>query len=168
MKKNNFYFDNDEYNELEKTEFVHFIYRKPKIDNSEFSQNSLRIITYNSEEFLPASSIKEFNKYISERMKYLSENMDDDQDKEIYEFSKKTMMNFINEIKSISFPRISLDNTGNVVFEWQQFNDYSMVIILFDADNRIAITGIKKNKAILRFNGILEEGIKFFLNLKNE
>lgn len=168
LMKNNFDFINDSYNELGIPEFVTRNNRKPRINNSEYYSQSLRIIKYSTEEFITSFEVKRFSRFIEERVLYLKENIDEDQDLEVFEMSKETMWNFVKQIKSATFPMISLDNVGNVVFEWRKFNDYDMLLILFDSDDKMSITGIKENRAILRFSGILDEGIRQFLNLKYE
>jgi hypothetical protein len=125
----------------------------------------LTILKFESQTFITPDRYNSYKKGIGERIKYLIENLDEDQDQKIFELSKKTMEKFIEYVKTTEVPLISVDNVGNIIFEWRNYNSYDILIMLFRTDEKLSLTGIKKNKCLLKISGIIEEVSDIFLQL---
>jgi len=109
-----------------------------------------------------------YRKLISERLKYLFDNLDEDQDKEIFNLSKNTVNHFIKYIKTTKTPLVSVDNVGNILFEWRDYNNYNIIMLLFKTNDTISLTGIKQDKCVIKVSGIISEVSDAFLRLINE
>ncbi len=133
------------------------------INESEIPE--LTIIKYESQKIIKKSTAKEYKKAISERLKYLSENLDEDQDLEIFNLSRNTVENFISYIKTTELPLISIDNSGNIIFEWREYNQYEIIMMLFKSDGNISLTGVKEKKCLIKASGIISEVSNVFLQL---
>ena len=109
-----------------------------------------------------------YRKLISERLKYLFDNLDEDQDKEIFNLSKNTVNHFIKYIKTTKTPLVSVDNVGNILFEWRDYNNYNIIMLLFKTNDTISLTGIKQDKCVIKVSGIISEVSDAFLRLIDE
>jgi|GEM_PF-3814877 len=109
-----------------------------------------------------------YRKLISERLKYLFENLDEDQDKEIFNLSKNTVNHFIEYIKTTKTPLVSVDNVGNILFEWRAYHNYNIIMLLFKTNDTISLTGIKQDKCVIKVSGIISEVSDAFLRLIDE
>lgn len=123
---------------------------------------------YNTERNTKKDYLQKYRKSVSERLKYLSDNLDDDQDREIFERSKKVVDKFISYAKTIDNPLISVDNTGYIVFEWRNYHQYDVVMILFKTTENISFVGIKPKEIILKASGIISKITKLFQKIKDE
>ena len=99
----------------------------------------------------------EYKKNVSERLKYLSENLDDDQDEDIFKKSKKIVDKFIGCVKTTDVPLISVDDTGYIVLEWRDYNHYDVVAILFKTTENISYVAVKQKKIVLKGSGLVSE-----------
>lgn len=104
-------------------------------------------------------------KKITERLDYLKDNLDEDQDFEIFNLSKNTVNSFIEYVKNTDLPLMSVDNAGNIIFEWRNYNLYDIVMILFNTNGTMSLTRIKENKSLLQASGELSEISNIFLQL---
>lgn len=109
-----------------------------------------------------------YRKLISERLKYLSDNLDEDQNKEIFNLSKNTVNHFIEYIKTTKTPLVSVDNVGNILFEWRDYHNYNIIMLLFKTNDTVSLTGIKQNKCVIKVSGIISEVSDAFLRLIDE
>ena len=109
-----------------------------------------------------------YRKLISERLKYLFDNLDEDQDKEIFNLSKNTVNHFIEYIKTTKTPLVSVDNVGNILFEWRDYHNYNIIMLLFKTNDTVSLTGIKQNKCVIKVSGIISEVSDAFLRLIDE
>jgi hypothetical protein len=130
---------------------------------------SLPVKNRSVERNVKRENLQEYRKSVSERLMYLSDNLDDDQDREIFERSKKVVDKFIGCVKIIDHPLISVDNTGYIVFEWRNYNQYDVVMVLFKTNENVSLVGLKqKKKTILKVSGLISEIAKFFQKMKDE
>ena len=109
--------------------------------------------------------IKQHSKLISERLKYLFDNLDEDQDKEIFNLSKNTVNHFVGYVKIRKTPLVSVDNVGNIVFECRDYHNYNIIMLLFKINDTISLAGIKQNKCVIKVSGIISEVYDAFLRL---
>lgn len=113
-------------------------------------------------------NLQEYKKSVSERLNYLSENLDDDQDREIFENSKKIVNKFIDCAKTASIPLISVDDTGYIVFEWRNYNQYDVIMILFKTTENISYVAVKQKKIVLKGSGLVSEVANIIQKSKDE
>lgn len=125
----------------------------------------LTIIKIESQKIIKKDRFKTYKKIISERLDYLFANLDEDQDTEIFNLSKKAVYQFIDYVKTTKTPLISVDNVGNILFEWRDYNNYNIVMLLFKTNDTISLTGIKQNKCLIKVAGIISEVSDIFLQL---
>jgi len=94
---------------------------------------------------------------IGKRLRYLKSVLENDQDAEIFKFSKKTALRFVEYTKLLDYPKIGVDDTGYVGFEWHNYKDYDFIIMLFKSKDSATLTGIKDKKCLVKVSGIISE-----------
>ncbi len=143
-----------------------FLSQKPvEFFRSESDVPVLTITKFDSQKIIKKEFADSYRKNIQNRMKYLVENLDEDQDAEIFSLSKSTVKKFLEYVKQTEPPLISVDNSGYIVFEWRQYHQYDIVMLLFMTNNRISLTGIKEEKCLLKATGVVQEISNIFLQL---
>ena len=146
--------------------YEYYSFSKPEtfiINESEIPE--LTIVKYEFKKVINKSVAREYKKIILERLNYLYENLDEDQNVEIFDLSRKTVNKFIEYIKTTEKPLISVDDLGNIIFEWRKYNQYDIIMMLFKSNNIISLTGIKEEKCLIKVSGIVSEVSNIFLQL---
>ena len=138
-------------------------YFSNKTNISELTE--LTVIYTESQKYISKENSDSYKKTINARLKYLNDNLDEEQDYEIFALSERTVKSFVEYVKTTELPLISVDNVGNVIFEWRNYNLYDIVIMLFNTNGTLSLTGIKENKCLLQASGELSEISNIFLQL---
>lgn len=126
---------------------------------------NLTVITQISQKIISKKDFDDYKEKITDRLKYLAENLDEEQDEEIFNLSRATADKFLNYIGHTDLPLISVDNSGNIIFEWRHYNNYDIVMLLFKTNETIALTGIKEKECLRKDIGIVKEIADIFLQL---
>jgi hypothetical protein len=152
----------DDFYQTETSNF--FIHDEPVVFYSdEIDALPIRTIyKYISKDVITSKKCINYRKTVEKRLDFLEENLDEEQDIDIFTKSKQAVLEFINRIKFSEQPLIGVDNTGYIVFEWHQYNMFDLVMMLFKADSNISLTAIKEKKIVKKATGIISEIVNEF------
>ena len=135
------------------------------VQDSSMEISELEITRFETQKIITKSGYSNYKKVLNTRLDYLFEVLDEEQDKEIFGLSRKSFDLFIKFIKKTEIPLISVDNVGNIIFEWHNYKSFDFIIMLFRTDSKISLTGIKEKKCIIKIQGEIEEVGKNFLKI---
>ena len=135
------------------------------IQDSNVEMSELEITRFETQKIISKSGYSNYKKILNTRLDYLEEILDEDQDKEIFVLSRKCVDSFVKFIKKTEIPLISVDNVGNIIFEWHNYKSFDFIIMLFRTDSKISYTAIKENKCVIKIQGEIEEVGKNFLKI---
>lgn len=101
---------------------------------------------------------------MTERIKYLSENLDEDQDRDLFDESLKIFKKVIPNLVFDSPPFLSVDDSGNLIAEWRECFSHTLIALLF-SPSQISMTAFKEKKIVKKMTGVADEIIKEFSKL---
>jgi len=103
-----------------------------------------------------------FDQQIDKQLAYLRENLDEDQDKEIFKGSvdcfKRANLSMIYEKP----PVLSVDNSGYLIAEWRGYQSYDILLMMFSPNDRISLTAIKGKILVKKISGTMIEVTREF------
>lgn len=145
------------------------LWTNPRITrNDAFSSNFSLVKERGAVRNVKKNNFQECKTSVDERLIFLSDNLDDDQDPEIFEKSKGIVNKFISCAKLTSIPLISVDDAGYIVFEWRNYNHYDVFVILFKTTDSISYVAVKQKKIVLKGSGLVSEVAKIVQKSKDE
>lgn len=135
------------------------------IQDSNMEMSELEITRFETQKIISKSGYSDYKKEINKRLDYLADVLDEDQDKQIFDLSRKSVDSFIKIIKKTELPLISVDNVGDIVFEWHNYKNFDFILMLFRTDSKISMTGIKDSRCVIKLQGDIDEVVKNFLKI---
>ena len=102
---------------------------------------------------------------IENRIAVLSENLDEDQDSELFSLSVSLFRSVFPKLITEEPPRLGLDDSGVLVAEWDNYGDYTMVTIRFGDEKQISLVAVKDGRLVNKCVGITDEIISVFNRL---
>jgi hypothetical protein len=106
-----------------------------------------------------------FSKQIGAQLGYLKENLDDDQDLEIFTNSVECFKQANLEMVYEEAPVLSVDNAGCLIAEWRKYKSYDVVLMMFRYQNTISMTAIRDARLVKKISGIVSDVIDEFNRL---
>jgi hypothetical protein len=129
-----------------------------------FTSTLLYVIIYNK-----SNRMAIFDK----RFAYLSDVLENDQDRTLFETTKNLLMEVLETLKFDISPDIGVDDSGRVIAEWHDYNDFAAISIIPFSPDKILFEGLKKNNTIFTITTTIQNLKKnnndeLFLELNNK
>jgi hypothetical protein len=86
---------------------------------------------------------------ILKRFIYLESVLEPDQNRILFETSRNLLMEVFNQIIFDKYPDIGVNDAGQTIAEWHNYEDYAIISIIPLSEDRILFEGMKKNNALL-------------------
>jgi hypothetical protein len=91
----------------------------------------------------------EMDKKILKRFVYLESVLESDQNRILFETSRNLLLEVLNQITFDKYPDIGVNDAGQTIAEWHNYEDYAIISIIPLSEDRILFEGMKKNNALL-------------------
>jgi hypothetical protein len=95
-------------------------------------------------------------KEIDDRLAVLDTALEEDQDRDLYERTKRLFLEVIIYLKIDRRPLIGANDTGQVVAEWQDYKTYDIVALRCETEESIILHGSIKGGGVFRVKTKLE------------
>jgi hypothetical protein len=82
---------------------------------------------------------------IRKRLDYLSDVLETDQDRSLFERTQNLLLEVFNQLEFESCPDIGVDDAGQTIAEWHNYDDYTIISVIPLSDDKILFEGVKKN-----------------------
>lgn len=105
------------------------------------------------------------NEIIEKRINYLSENLDEDQDSKLFNLSVNLFRKIIVQLNYSKLPRLGVDDSGILVAQWDNYEDFEIITIRFIGETQVSLTALKKDKIVINSIGVPSEIISTFNRL---
>lgn len=142
----------EQYNQVE-TEVLSMPYEQ-KINLLSFIAESLR-----------TPPVQKKDNAIEERLGFLSKNLDEDQDTNLFNLSVSLFRSVEPRLYYEKSPRLGVDDSGALVAEWNNYGEYEIISIRFGGEKQISLVAIKKDKVVTKTIGVPSEIVNSFNRL---
>jgi hypothetical protein len=86
---------------------------------------------------------------IHKRFIYLESVLEPDQNRILFETSRNLLLEVLNQLVFDQYPDIGVNDAGQTIAEWHNYDDYAIISIIPLSAERILFEGMKKNNALL-------------------
>jgi hypothetical protein len=85
------------------------------------------------------------SKAVENRLAYLDEQFDIPENRSVYEKTKLLLIKTLNAISYSAAPLIGVDDSGQTVAEWRNYEDFAIITLTPISENRIIFRGIQND-----------------------
>ncbi|MDR2111412.1 MAG: hypothetical protein LBP32_08915 [Spirochaetaceae bacterium] len=98
----------------------------------------------------PVEVIREtvHTKEIARRFEFLDKSLEDEQDRQVYNFTKKLLCRLLKYITIAICPYIGVADSGQVIAEWHKHNGFKIARLIPLSPKEIVFQGVKENGTI--------------------
>jgi hypothetical protein len=90
------------------------------------------------------------------RFAYLAGVLEGDQDQTLFEATKALLLGVFAYLKFDKDPDIGVDDSGRVIAEWHNYDDYAVISVIPFSPEKILFEGIKKNNTVFTISTTLQ------------
>jgi hypothetical protein len=100
--------------------------------------------------------MNDFAPVISKRLNYLSDVLEADQDRSLFERTQKLLREVFNQLEFEKCPDIGVDDAGQTIAEWHNYDDYTVISLIPLSNEKILFEGMKKNSTAFTITTTLQ------------